>query len=102
GSGSANRLAVKGRWAVGLFNDGASEMVYPLLPAFVVGTLGGGALTLGLMDGAADLTSAELKVISGRLAARPRWRRPLILFGYATGVLVRPLIAVAGAPWPGV
>jgi MFS family permease len=99
GSESAIPPAVKGLSAVSLFNDVASEMVYPLLPAFVVGTLGGGALTLGLMDGAADLTSAALKVLSGRLADRPGWRRPLILFGYATAVLVRPLIAVAGAAW---
>ncbi len=74
-------------------------MVYPLLPAFVTGTLGGGAALLGLLDGAADLTSAVLKVVSGRLADRPRWRAPLILVGYATAVLVRPLIAVAGAAW---
>jgi MFS family permease len=91
--------AVKGLSAVSLFNDVASEMVYPLLPAFVVGTLGGGPLILGLLDGAADLTSAALKVVSGRLADRPGWRRPLILIGYATAVLVRPLIAVAGAAW---
>ncbi len=91
--------AVKGLSLVSLFNDFASEMVYPLLPAFVTGTLGGGALLLGLLDGAADLTSAALKVVSGRLADRPRWRGPLILFGYATAVLVRPLIAVASAAW---
>ncbi len=91
--------AVKGLSLVSLFNDFASEMVYPLLPAFVTGTLGGGALALGALDGAADLTSAVLKVVSGRLADRPRWRRPLILLGYATAVLVRPLISVAGAAW---
>ncbi len=91
--------AVKGLSLVSLFNDFASEMVYPLLPAFVVGTLGGGAALLGLLDGAADLTSAVLKVVSGRLADRPRWRAPLILVGYATAILVRPLIAVAGAAW---
>ena len=91
--------AVKGLSLVSLFNDFASEMVYPLLPAFVTGTLGGGAALLGLLDGAADLTSAVLKVVSGRLADRPRWRGPLILVGYATAVLVRPLIAVAGAAW---
>ena len=99
GSGSAIPPAVKGLSAVSLFNDVASEMVYPLLPAFVVGTLGGGAVALGLMDGAADLTSSALKVISGRLADRPGWRRPLILLGYAVAVLVRPLIALAGAAW---
>ena len=90
---------VKGLSLVSLFNDFASEMVYPLLPAFVTGTLGGGATLLGLLDGAADLTSAVLKVVSGRLADRPRWRAPLILVGYATAVLVRPLIAMAGAAW---
>jgi MFS family permease len=91
--------AVKGLSLVSLFNDFASEMVYPLLPAFVTGTLGGGALILGLLDGAADLTSAVLKLVSGRLADRAGWRKPLILLGYATAVLVRPLIAVAGAAW---
>ncbi len=91
--------AVKGLSLVSLFNDFASEMVYPLLPAFVTGTLGGGAALLGLLDGAADLTSALLKIVSGRLADRPRLRGPLILLGYATAVLVRPLIAVAGAAW---
>lgn len=91
--------AVKGLSLVSLFNDLASEMVYPLLPAFVTRTLGGGAALLGLLDGAADLTSALLKVASGRLADRPRWRGPLILIGYATAVLVRPLIAFAGAAW---
>ena len=90
---------VKGLSLVSLFNDFASEMVYPLLPAFVTGTLGGGALILGLLDGAADLTSAVLKVVSGRLADRPGWRKPLILVGYATAVLVRPLIAVSSAAW---
>jgi MFS family permease len=91
--------AVKGLSLVSLFNDFASEMVYPLLPAFVTGTLGGGAALLGLLDGAADLTSAVLKVVSGRLADRPRWRGPLILVGYLTAVLVRPLISIANAAW---
>src|SRR5918996_2095766 len=90
---------VKGLSLVSLFNDLASEMVYPLLPALVTGPLGAGALALGALDGAADLTSAVLKVVSGRLADRPRWRAPLILVGYAMAVLVRPLIAVAGAAW---
>lgn len=91
--------AVRGLSLVSLFNDFASEMVYPLLPALVTQTLGGGAIALGALDGAADLTSALLKWISGRLADRPGWQRPLILVGYLTAVLVRPLIAVAGAAW---
>ncbi|HET9465948.1 MAG TPA: MFS transporter [Gemmatimonadales bacterium] len=90
---------VKGLSLVSLFNDFASEMVYPLLPAFITRTLGGGPLILGLLDGAAELTSSAVKWISGRLADRPGWPRPLILWGYAIAVLVRPLIAGAGAAW---
>ena len=99
GSVSPTRVprAVKGLSLVSLFNDFASEMVYPLLPAFVTRTLGGGPLVLGLLDGAAELTSSVVKWISGRLADRPGWRRPLILWGYATAVLVRPLISVANS-----
>jgi MFS family permease len=90
---------VKGLGFVSLFNDFASEMVYPLLPAFVTGMLGGGPLALGALDGAADLTAATLKWVSGRLSDRPGWQKPLILVGYGTAVLVRPLIAVANAAW---
>jgi len=72
-------------------------MVYPLLPAFITRSLGGGPLALGLLDGAAELTSSVVKWISGELSDRPGWRRPLILAGYATAVLVRPLISVAGS-----
>ena len=90
---------VKGLSLVSLFNDFASEMVYPLLPALVTRTLGGGPLMLGLLDGAAELTSSGVKWISGRLADRPGWGGPLILWGYAVAVLVRPLMAGAGSAW---
>jgi MFS family permease len=90
---------VKGLSLVSLFNDFASEMVYPLLPAFVTRTLGGGPLLLGLLDGASELTSSVLKWVSGRLADRPGWRKPLILGGYATAILVRPLIALSDKAW---
>ncbi len=90
-------VTVKGLSLVSLFNDFASEMVYPLLPAFITRTLGGGPLILGLLDGAAELTSSLVKWLSGRLADRPGWQRPLILAGYGLAVLVRPLIAGAGS-----
>jgi MFS family permease len=84
---------------VSLLNDFASEMIYPLLPAFVTGVLGGGAVSLGTLDGAADLTSALVKYGAGRLADVPRRRGALVIIGYAVAVLVRPVIALAGAAW---
>jgi MFS family permease len=84
---------------VSLLNDFASEMIYPLLPAFVTGVLGGGAVSLGTLDGAADLTSALVKYGAGRLADAPRRRGALVILGYAVAVLVRPVISLAGAAW---
>jgi MFS family permease len=84
---------------VSLLNDFASEMIYPLLPAFVTGVLGGGAVSLGALDGAADLTSALVKYGAGRLADVPRRRGMLVIIGYAVAVLVRPVISLAGAAW---
>ena len=48
-----------------LLNDVASEMIFPLLPQFVVVVLGGTKLQLGLIEGLADSTSAVLKLFSG-------------------------------------
>lgn len=90
---------VKGLSVVSLFNDFASEMIYPLLPSFITRTLGGSATYLGLLDGAAELTSAMIKMVSGRLADRPRWKKPLILGGYLSAVLIRPLMAITTAAW---
>jgi len=84
---------------VSLFNDFASEMIYPLLPAFVTGVLGGGALSLGALDGAADFAAAFVKYGSGRLADEPRRRGALVILGYLVAVVVRPVIALAGASW---
>jgi MFS family permease len=82
-----------------LVNDFASEMIYPLLPAFVTRALGGGALALGILDGVADAVAALFKLVSGYLAERPRLRAPLVVAGYAIAAVIRPLIAVAGAAW---
>ena len=85
--------------ATSLLNDFASEMIYPLLPAFVTRTLGGGALALGVLDGLAESVAAGFKLLSGYLADRPRLRGPLVVGGYAAAAVIRPLIAMAGAAW---
>src|SRR5881409_1277022 len=85
--------------AVSLLNDFASEMIYPLLPAFVTGVLGAGPQALGALDGAAEFAAAFVKVGAGRLADRVPWRGPMIVLGYFIAVVVRPVIAITGAAW---
>ena len=84
---------------VSLLNDFASEMIYPLLPAFVTGVLGGGPQALGALDGAAEFAAAVVKLGAGRLADRTSRRGPLIVLGYLIAVVVRPVIAITGAAW---
>src|SRR2546422_5768931 len=91
--------AVKLFGLVSLLNDFASEMIYPLLPAFVTSVLGAGAGALGALDGAAEFAAAVVKWGAGRLADRPARRGRLVVLGYAMAVLVRPVISLAGAAW---
>ena len=94
---TADRLppTVTGLAAVSGLNDAASEMVYPLLPAFIVGTLGGSAATLGALDGASDLAASLIRFLSGKFADQRAKRGPLVAFGYGIAVAVRPIIALA-------
>src|SRR2546425_53681 len=85
--------------AVSLLNDFASEMIYPLLPAFITGVLGAGPQALGALDGAAEFAASVVKFGAGRLADRRSRRAPLVVLGYAIAVLVRPIIALTGAAW---
>ncbi len=91
----------KGIYALGLvsfFMDVASEMVYPLLPLFLVG-LGAGAAAVGLVEGVAEATASLFKVVGGRLSDRIGARRPFLLLGYGLPGLFRPLLALATQPW---
>jgi MFS family permease len=80
---------------VSLATDSATEAVYPLLPFFLTTVLGAGAVSLGVIEGAADAVSSLLKLWSGRAADRRETKRPLVLAGYTISSLARPLIALA-------
>jgi MFS family permease len=84
---------------VSFFTDMASEMVYPLLPLFLTQVLGAGAMSLGVIEGAAEAANSALKIVSGWLADRWRSQKKLVLLGYGIASSVRPLIGLATA-WP--
>ncbi|HSH70473.1 MAG TPA: MFS transporter [Deferrisomatales bacterium] len=86
---------------VSLLTDLSSEMIYPLLPAFLTGVLGAGAAALGVIEGTAEATASVLKVGSGVWSDRVRRRKPLVLLGYTVSGISRPLIGLATA-WTGV
>ena len=84
---------------VSFLTDASSELIYPLLPRFLTVVLGAGAGFVGAVEGVAEATASLLKLVSGRLAdAAPR-KKPLTVIGYGISSLVRPLVALATAPW---
>lgn len=80
---------------VSFLTDASSEIIAPLLPLFLVGTLGSSVRMVGVIEGAAEAVAALLKVASGWWSDRVARRKPLIVAGYALASLVRPLVAVA-------
>jgi MFS family permease len=80
---------------VSLATDSASEAIYPLLPFFLTHVLGAGAVSLGIVEGAAEAVNSILKIWSGRAADRMVAKRRLVMAGYSISSLTRPLIAIA-------
>jgi MFS family permease len=80
---------------VSFFTDVSSEMIYPLLPAFLTTVLGATPGMLGAIEGAAETTAAFLKLASGWWSDHVRRRKPLVVFGYSLAAAMRPLVAIA-------
>ncbi|HEV8637398.1 MAG TPA: MFS transporter [Chloroflexota bacterium] len=84
---------------VSFFTDVSSEMIVPVLPLFLTGTLGASASVVGLIEGVAESTASLLRVFAGWISDRTGRRKPLILLGYTLSNLAKPLFALATA-WP--
>jgi len=78
---------------VSLLNDGASEMIYPLLPVFLTAVLAAGPAALGIIEGIAETTASLLKLYSGYISDRVKRRKGWIVAGYSISNIIRPLIA---------
>lgn len=82
-----------------LLNDVASEMIFPLLPTFLISVLGGNRFHLGIIEGVADSVSSVLKLWSGAWTDKAGRRKRFVVFGYALAVASRPVIAFLVTPW---
>lgn len=84
---------------VSLLNDVSSEIIYPLLPAFLFLTLGASPFFIGLIEGFSESVASVLKLFSGYLSDRFHRRKLPVFLGYALAAVVRPLLAFASS-WP--
>ena len=98
----ALRALPAGVWRLGwvsFFTDLATEMIYPLLPGFILRLRGGTPFVVGLIEGIAEAVNSIFKVLSGRHSDRTGARKPLMALGYTVSSLMRPLIAIAAVWW---
>ncbi|MCM3875359.1 MAG: MFS transporter, partial [Thermoanaerobaculia bacterium] len=100
GAAGLPKAVVRLGW-VSFLTDVSSEMIVPLLPAFLATLSGVPAMALGWIEGVAETTASFVKIVSGRLADRAKAKKPLVFLGYGLSSLARPIIGLAPS-WPAV
>src|SRR5947208_17192256 len=81
--------------AVSLLNDTSSEIVYPLLPAFLALSLGASPFAIGLIEGFAESIASILKLFSGYVSDKFGTRKLPVVLGYGLAAVTRPFLAFA-------
>lgn len=82
---------------VSLFNDIASEMIYPIVPIFLTSVLGAPVSIVGLIEGIAEATASLTKFFSGYISDKVQRRKIFVSTGYSFGAISKLLIALATA-----
>lgn len=78
---------------VSLFADFASEMLYPVMPAFLDG-IGMSAAGIGFLEGAAALVAGFGKAWFGSLSDQLQRRNFFIRMGYGLSALAKPMMGL--------
>ena len=84
---------------VSLLNDTSSEIIYPLLPAFLFLTLGATPFAIGLIEGFSESVASILKLFAGYLSDKFGNRKLPVFFGYSLAAVTRPFLAFVTS-WP--
>jgi len=82
-----------------LLTDISSEMIYPILPIYLVTQLGVGPAVIGLIEGVAESLSSLLKVFSGYFSDKIKLRKPFTIFGYASSAVGKLFLYISVNWW---
>ena len=84
---------------VSLFNDFSSEMIYSVMPAFLVKSLNAPLWFVGFLEGTADALVNILKIFSGRLSDYYNKRKIFAVLGYTISNLTRFFLYFVNSIW---
>ena len=79
---------------VSLFTDLSSQMIYPLIPEFLV-NIGANKSVIGIIEGIAESTASLFRTIFGKWSDSVRRRKIFIFCGYGLSALSRPFLFLA-------
>jgi len=82
---------------VSLFTDMASEMLYPIMPAFLK-SIGFSILLIGFLEGFAEMVAGLSKGYFGQLSDVRQKRLPFVQLGYLLSAISKPMMAAFTAP----
>jgi len=80
---------------VSMLMDISSEMIHGLLPVYLAVGLGASMLTIGIIEGVADATSAIVKIFSGIVSDYLGKRKLLVSIGYGMAAFTKPIFPLA-------
>lgn len=87
-----------GVWTLGFVSmlmDISSEMIYALLPIYMVTVLGTSTLAVGFIEGIAEATASITKIFSGALSDWLGRRKELAAAGYGLAAFTKPVFPLA-------
>ena len=85
---------------VSLFTDLSSQMIYPLIPEFLV-SIGAKKAVIGMIEGIAESTASLFRPVFGRLSDKLKKRKLFIYLGYGLSAISKPFLFFASS-WPAV
>ncbi|HYJ65434.1 MAG TPA: MFS transporter, partial [Parafilimonas sp.] len=84
-----------------LFSDISTEMLYPVLPVYLIQYLKTSGSIVGIIEGIAQATQNIIQGFSGYISDKWQRRKPIALAGYILSAVSKPFMGVA-VTWPGV
>lgn len=94
------RAIPSGIWALGIVSllmDLSSEMIHALLPIHLVTVMGVSVLTVGIIEGIAEATTAIVKIFSGAISDKLGKRKLLAVIGYGLAAVTKPVFPLAAS-----
>lgn len=82
---------------VSLLTDISTEMVYPLIPLYLVSKLGASPSIVGIIEGIAESTASILRVFSGYISDLVGRRKPLAILGYGSSTIGKIFLYISNS-----